>query len=195
MSSSPIYNTTQHRLRITLTLTREEAAGRQGGGKADEKKGRTSKTARTVRQIMFVLRWEGRPAPRAGSCVPLIFFYSWRGISFGLGRGGRTNLSTDAAPLYLDVFSHSVRMPSSRICSVVFFFFQIYPPADREKKKSSTPLQPESRFWGHNYLDLVWGGVWGLSPRFHVFSYASCVDLTQLLSQPNASWRVLRIPL
>ena len=30
---------------------------------------------------------------------------------------------------------------------------------------------------------------------FHVFSYASCVDLTQLLSQPNASWRTLRVPL
>ena len=27
------------------------------------------------------------------------------------------------------------------------------------------------------------------SPHFHVFSYASCVDLTHLLSQPNASWR------
>ena len=25
------------------------------------------------------------------------------------------------------------------------------------------------------------------------FSYASCVDLTQLLSQPNASWRTLRV--
>ena len=25
------------------------------------------------------------------------------------------------------------------------------------------------------------------SPHFHVFSYASCVDLTQLLSQPSAS--------
>ena len=33
------------------------------------------------------------------------------------------------------------------------------------------------------------------SPHFHVFSYASCVDLTQLLSQPNASWRTLRVPL
>ena len=33
------------------------------------------------------------------------------------------------------------------------------------------------------------------SPHFHVFSYASCVDLTQLLSQRNASWRTLRIPL
>ena len=33
------------------------------------------------------------------------------------------------------------------------------------------------------------------SPHFHVFSYASCVDLTQLPSQPNASWRILRIPL
>ena len=30
------------------------------------------------------------------------------------------------------------------------------------------------------------------SPHFHVFSYASCVDLTQLLSQPNASWRTPR---
>ena len=30
---------------------------------------------------------------------------------------------------------------------------------------------------------------------FHVFSYGSCVDSAQLLSQPNASWRVLRIPL
>ena len=29
------------------------------------------------------------------------------------------------------------------------------------------------------------------SPHFHVFSYAWCVDLTQLLSQPNASWRTL----
>ena len=28
-----------------------------------------------------------------------------------------------------------------------------------------------------------------------MFSYASRVDLTQLLSQPNASWRTLRIPL
>ena len=31
----------------------------------------------------------------------------------------------------------------------------------------------------------------GKTPHFHVFSYASCVDLTQLLSQPNASWRTL----
>ena len=30
------------------------------------------------------------------------------------------------------------------------------------------------------------------SPHFHVFSCASCVDLTQLLSQPNASWRTLQ---
>ena len=30
------------------------------------------------------------------------------------------------------------------------------------------------------------------SPHFHVFSYASCVDLTQLLLQPNASWRTQR---
>ena len=29
----------------------------------------------------------------------------------------------------------------------------------------------------------------------HVFSFVSCVDLNQLLSQPNASWCVLRIPL
>ena len=27
------------------------------------------------------------------------------------------------------------------------------------------------------------------SPHFHVFPYASCVDLSRLLSQPNASWR------
>ena len=27
------------------------------------------------------------------------------------------------------------------------------------------------------------------SPHFHLFSYASCVDSTQSLSQPNASWR------
>ena len=33
------------------------------------------------------------------------------------------------------------------------------------------------------------------SPHFHVFPYASCVDFTQLLSQPNASWRTLRVPL
>ena len=29
----------------------------------------------------------------------------------------------------------------------------------------------------------------------YVFSFVSCVDLNQLLSQPNASWCVLRIPL
>ena len=51
--------------------------------------------------------------------------------------------------------------------SFIFFFC---PPADGEKQSLS-------------------------SPHFHVFSYASCVDLTQLLSQPNASWRTLRIPL
>ena len=33
------------------------------------------------------------------------------------------------------------------------------------------------------------------SPHFHVFSYASCIDLTQLLSQPSATWRTLRVPL
>ena len=33
------------------------------------------------------------------------------------------------------------------------------------------------------------------SPHFHFFSYVSCVDLTQFLSQPNASWRTLRVPL
>ena len=38
-------------------------------------------------------------------------------------------------------------------------------------------------------------GRMGKKPHFHVFSYASCVDLTQLLSQPNASWCTLRIPL
>ena len=32
-------------------------------------------------------------------------------------------------------------------------------------------------------------------PHFHVLSYASCVDLTQLPSRPSASRRVLRIPL
>ena len=41
------------------------------------------------------------------------------------------------------------------------FFF--YPPADGEKYSFRS------------------------SPHVHVFSYASCVDLTQLLSQPNAS--------
>ena len=50
------------------------------------------------------------------------------------------------------------------------FFFFFYPPADGEKYSFS-------------------------SPHFHVFSYASCVDFTQLLSQPNASWRTLRVPL
>ena len=50
-----------------------------------------------------------------------------------------------------------------------FFLFFFYPPVDGEKSSFS-------------------------SPHFHVFSYASCVDLTQLLSQPNASWRTLRIP-
>ena len=41
-----------------------------------------------------------------------------------------------------------------------------------------------------------WGKIKSFSsPHFRVFSYASCVDLTQLLSQPNASWRTLRVPL
>ena len=40
-----------------------------------------------------------------------------------------------------------------------------------------------------------WGKTSLSSPHFHVFSYASCVNLAQLLSQPSASWRVLRIPL
>ena len=50
-----------------------------------------------------------------------------------------------------------------------FLFFFFHSPADGEKYSFS-------------------------SPYFHVFSYASCVDLTQLLSQPNASWRTLRVP-
>ena len=50
------------------------------------------------------------------------------------------------------------------------FYFFFYPPADGEKRSFS-------------------------SPHFHVFSYASCVDLTQWLLQPNASWRTLRVPL
>ena len=48
----------------------------------------------------------------------------------------------------------------------MYLFFFFHPPADGEKLSFS-------------------------SPHFHVFSYASCVDLTQLLSQPNASWRTL----
>ena len=52
---------------------------------------------------------------------------------------------------------------------------------------------------GNNFLS---SGGWGkiklfvahhTSAYFH--TYASCVDLTQLLSQPNASWRTLRVPL
>ena len=49
-----------------------------------------------------------------------------------------------------------------------FFFFFFNPPADGEKKSFS-------------------------SPQFHVFSYASCVDLTQLISQPNASCPIVGI--
>ena len=51
-----------------------------------------------------------------------------------------------------------------------FFYFYFDPPADGKKSSLS-------------------------SPNFHVLPYASCVDLTQLLAQPNASWRPLRIPL
>ena len=58
----------------------------------------------------------------------------------------------------------------TRVWFIFFFFFFFNPPADGEKKSFS-------------------------SPHFRVFSYASCVDLTQLLSQPNASWRTLRVPL
>ena len=53
--------------------------------------------------------------------------------------------------------------------TLLHFFIFFYPPADGEKQSFS-------------------------SPHFRVFSYASCVDLTQLLSQPNASWRTLRLP-
>ena len=56
------------------------------------------------------------------------------------------------------------------VTAFVFFCFFFYSPADGEKQSFS-------------------------SPHFHVFSYASCVDLTKLLSQPNASWRTLRVPL
>ena len=47
------------------------------------------------------------------------------------------------------------------MCVSPTFFFFVYPPADGEKKSSS-------------------------SPHFHVFSYTLCVDLTQLHSQ--SSW-------
>ena len=35
-------------------------------------------------------------------------------------------------------------------------------------------------------LFFLSSGGWEKQRHFHVFSYASCVDLTQLLSQPNA---------
>ena len=66
--------------------------------------------------------------------------------------------------------SRAQRWVGEMVCFPQLFFFFFYPPADGEKYSFS-------------------------SPHFHVFSYASCVDLTQLLSQPNASWRTLRIPL
>ena len=66
----------------------------------------------------------------------------------------------------------AVKLASNRVerMVIVFCFFFSHPPADGGKKSFS-------------------------SPHFNVFSYASCVDLTQLLSQPIASWRTLRVPL
>ena len=67
----------------------------------------------------------------------------------------------------------------------------------------STAVPVTPGFVGPNnffYFFFSSSGGWGKiklfrsSPHFHVFSYASCVDLTQLLSQPNASWRTLRVP-
>ena len=49
----------------------------------------------------------------------------------------------------------------------------------------------------YEYTFYISSGGWGKiyhkmgSPRFHVFSYTSCVDLTRLHSQSGASWRVL----
>ena len=54
------------------------------------------------------------------------------------------------------------------VCLFVLFVFSLH-PADEEKQLSR-------------------------SPHFHVLSYTSCVDLSQLHSQSSGSWRVLRFP-
>ena len=54
---------------------------------------------------------------------------------------------------------------------VFFFFFFFYPPADRMGKNKA------------------------LAHHTSTYFHTRRVDVTQLLSQPNASWRTLRIPL
>ena len=66
------------------------------------------------------------------------------------------------------------------------------------RKVKLNPFTTGNPFGGQNNLGRGSGALKGLSSPhlvFHVFLYASCVDLTQLLAQPNASWRTLRIPL
>ena len=85
---------------------------------------------------------------------------------------GRNTANTERSSTSLKIRAVSTisSVEPPEIQRVPFSFFFFYPPADGEKKSFS-------------------------SPHFHVFSYASCVDLTRLLSQPNASWRTLRVPL
>ena len=79
----------------------------------------------------------------------------------------------DVALLTESLSERFVGAPLPKLAGISMFgehFFFFCPPADGEKFRIS-------------------------SPHFHVFSYASCVYLTQFLSQPNASWRTLRVPL
>ena len=79
----------------------------------------------------------------------------------------------DMALLTESLSERFVGAPSPKLAGISMFgkhFFFFCPPADGEKKRTS-------------------------SPHFYVFSYASCVFLIQFLSQPNASWRTLRVPL
>ena len=92
--------------------------------------------------------------------------------------------------------THSLRSPSQS-CTSVFLTF------NRNKIDRLMPFQPLRRpvtkaaaaNTGVSEEILLFfssSGGWGKqslsSPRFHVFSYTSCVDLPQLLSQSSASW-------
>ena len=84
------------------------------------------------------------------------------------------------------ILQENVNMPQ-----LVILFFFLYPPADgKNKKKKLNPFRapdPLSRLNPSNFVPKNgFPVVKGLSsPHFHVFSSASCVDLTQVPSRFN----------
>ena len=104
-----------------------------------------------------------------------------------------------APPLCLYLKAHSVQ--HSLCSSVSHPISPTHTPSRAYGESILTQHSSPYSLYIYIFFFIQSSGGWGkikrsLSPpHSYVFSYASCVDLTQLLSQPNASWRVLRIPL